>query len=100
MTAAAPDAIPLDVRRSIVGRVWDEMDKDETEMSKTASMHRADQWLAEMHENAAAAGQKVDDRTVALFEHIGICRSCHLRQNNDPELCSVAEDILDGGEGR
>lgn len=63
---------------------------------QTSSMRRAVRWLAESHAAAAAIGEVVDATTVALFEHIGACHDCILREHNDPELCEIADEILDG----
>lgn len=62
---------------------------------ETASMRRAKRWLAESREEAAKAGQTLDERTVRWFEHIAGCSECELREHNDPDLCEVADDISD-----
>lgn len=63
---------------------------------QTRSMRRAKRWLAEMRAEAAKHGRALDAETELLFEHVAICPDCELHEHMDPELCPVADEILDG----
>ena len=64
--------------------------------TETGSMRRAKRWLREMRREADDVGQTLDAGTEALFEHLMICPECELREHSDPDLCPVADAILDG----
>ena len=66
------------------------------DVGTTASMRLAKRWLREMREEADTVGQTLDPGTDVLFEHLMICPECELREHSDPDLCPVADAILDG----
>ena len=64
----------------------------------TASQRRAARWLEESRQEAARLGQMLPSDVFDYFTHLSRCTDCILREHSDPDLCSVAEALLDGDD--